>query len=280
MKRWMPPLVLLFLACAAVIAQLPGTAPDPTPFQRGSYAVLAQAESALAAGHPAQSLKALRVGYDRAQYEGQTAVAERIRRRMGLAGKALLPTNPEAAWPFLEAYALLGDDFTRDAAAVEGFCLSDPKTARPRFVYHLTRPDGRSYWGNRPEAEWRGLWPLWNGWKALTGKAQVSGAYLEAKPDWPQSSFTWLLSLPMRTTNRPPMPAFATLESPRNPSGPCWFQDNGPLQPALLQSSGRWQTPPIMTKPGQFLSRVLLFTQDLPPRKGLAMTLIHEYKPL
>ncbi len=280
MRRWLAPAGLLLLAGLAVVAHLPGSAPHYTAFSRGSFAVLASAEDALAAGRDGRALVDFRAAYDRALYEGNNPAAHRIRERMGLAGEELWRRRPKQAWPFLEAFALLGDDFTRDASAVENFALNAPQTTPPEFVYHLTRPDGNSFWETEPEAEWRGLWPLWEGWKAVTGQAQVDGVYLEAKPDWPASNFTWRLALPMRASNRPPFSASMTLECASAPSGPCWVKEGGRYQTAQPEGPGRWSLPALMTQPGQKPESVLLFTQGPPPRRGLAILLIRRYQPL
>jgi hypothetical protein len=279
-KRWLAPAGLLLLAGLAVAVHLPGSAPHYTAFSRGSFAVLASAEDELAAGREKRALSDFRAAYDRALYEGNNAAAHRIRERMGLAGEALWRRRPQQAWPFLETFALLGDDFTRDASAVEDFVLNGSSSAPSEFVYHLTRSDGNSFWETEPQVEWRGLWPLWEEWKAVTGQAQVDGVYLEAKPDWPSSNFTWQLTLPMRASNRPPFPASMILECASGPSGPCWVKEGGRYLTAQPEGPGRWRLPALMTQPGQKPESVLLFTQSLPPRRGLSILLIRRYQPL
>ena len=206
MKRWLPPAGLLLLAGLAVVVHLPGSAPHYTAFSRGSFAVLASAEDELAADREGRALVDFRAAYDRALYEGNNPAAHRIRERMGLAGEALWRRRPKQAWPFLEAFALLGDDFTRDASAVEDFALNASSAAPSEFVYHLTRPGGNSFWENAPEAEWRGLWPLWDGWKAVTGQARWTGFTWRPSPTGPRAASPGGWSCPCGPATARPFP--------------------------------------------------------------------------
>jgi hypothetical protein len=119
-------------------------------FARGSYAPLTQAERFLDSGRPQAALDTFKIVYLRARYEGQPNMAERVRFRIGSAGRSLAQSKPDEAWSFLEAYSLLAADFSPAAEQVEDYCLQSPTAARSTFEYHLLRSDGRTFWGEEP----------------------------------------------------------------------------------------------------------------------------------
>lgn len=272
-------LALAALAGAAVWLHLPAQTHRPSPFHRGAYGALARAEASLRAGDFAGALRAFRAAYVRTRHEAQSGLAERVRWRIGGAGKDLLKNDPEAAWPFFEAFALLSPDFSADALAVEGLVLDATRGATSRFEYGLVRPDGLTYWGGFPEAEWTTLWPLWRSYQNLTGKPIASGIYLEAKPDWPARRFTYLVPLDLRGGDLP-FPAALDVRAPFSGPAVCWVQERSPFREAKAAGPGRWTLDGITARRGQVPARVLFFSDALPPRTGARITLVREYRPL
>ncbi|MFZ5984808.1 MAG: hypothetical protein ACOYXN_10630 [Acidobacteriota bacterium] len=277
--RILVPVALAALACAAVWLHLPAQTSRPSPFQRGAYGALARAEACLRSGDTAGSLRAFRAAYVRTRHEAQSGLAERVRWRIGAAGKDLLLTDARAAWPFFEAFALLSPDFSGDALAVEGLVLDATRGATSRFEYDLVRPDGLTYWGAFPEVEWTGLWPLWRSYQSLTGKPMASGIYLEARPDWPARRFTCLIPVDLRGGTLP-FPAALEVRAPFAKPAVCWVQERAPFREAKPAGQGRWSLDGITQKRGQVPVRVLFFSDAVPPRAGVRVTLVREYKPL
>ena len=139
-------------------------------FQSASYAPLVQAEEAIRKGQPASALNAFLAVLHRAVYAGEQNTAEQVRWRIGIAGRDFVPTQFDEAWGFLECYALLSKDFSRESLEVESYVLSQPVPSRAIFEYSLLRPNGLTQWGGRPKREWTRLWPLMQSWKSLSGK--------------------------------------------------------------------------------------------------------------
>jgi hypothetical protein len=271
--------LLAAAACAAVWLHLPAQTRRPTAFQRGAYGALARAEASLRAGDAAGALRAFRAAYVRTRHEAQSGLSERVRWRIGGAGKDLLRTDARAAWPFFQAYALLSPDFSADALAVEGLVLDATRGAVTSFEYDLVRGDGLTFWGAFPETEWTALWPLWTAHKNLTGKPLASGIYLEAKPGWPDRRFTFLVPLDLRGGGLP-FPASLQIASPFDGPATCWVQERGPFREARPGGPGRWSLDGITAKRGQIPLRALFFSDALPPRSGTRITLVRAYKPL
>jgi hypothetical protein len=77
-------------------------------------------------------------------------VFERVRLRIGAAGKSLAPGAPEQAWPFLSWYCLNAQDFTVSSAVVESWLLKEGFSNGP-FEYALMDSRGeQTVWGARP----------------------------------------------------------------------------------------------------------------------------------
>jgi len=144
-------LIPAMLAVAAVVTHLPGltrrTAPDL--FQQSALSPLVHAEALLARGRTEEALAAFKLAGARAFRESQKGVFERVRLRIGAAGKDLATRNPDKAWPFLAWYCLNVQDFTRSSAIVETWML-ERDLSKGRFEYALMEPDGRkTIWGAR-----------------------------------------------------------------------------------------------------------------------------------
>ena len=138
--------------------------------QRSSYAPLVQAEETLQKGQLTRALDAFLTVFHRAVYEGEQGTAEQVRWRIGIVGQDLVSTKLDQAWPFLESYALLSQDFSQDSSQLENYVLLHSALDSGLFAYNLLRPDGLTQWGERPVREWARLWPLMQGWKNLSGK--------------------------------------------------------------------------------------------------------------
>ncbi|MGC8764059.1 MAG: hypothetical protein ACP5VN_10600 [Acidobacteriota bacterium] len=279
MRRTLPSTIFALLAAVAVLLHLPTLERRPSPFARGAYAVVARAEEALAAGRRGEALRAFRAAYVRTRHEAQSGLSERVRNRVGLAGKALLAADPSAAWPFLEAFALFSPDFSRDGAAVEEWVLEATQGRTHRFTYRLLREDGRTYWGAAPEAEWTGLWPLWTAWHRFTKKSPAATVALEAKPGWPQKAFVLQVALDLRGGSRP-FPAALEASGPFAPGTALLLLGEGPPRVVPLEGPGRWRSAGLGEQSGCLPSRLLFFTDGLPPRRGLTVRLVREYRPL
>ncbi len=283
MRKFVPLLAALVMAAVAVLVHLPGVTPEPTPFTRGSFAVLPQAEHELQAGHLDAAMENLRAAYGRAIFEGRPGIAERIRNRTGLAGVGLLDqhagSGAEGAWPFLEAFALWSDDFNRDAAGVENACLSRPALHKTRFEYRLTRPDGSTFWGRQPFLDCTGLWPMLLAWMNTTTKPLVSGLYLEKNVPWPAASYALVVPLDLRNTM--PLAIQGNVHVTGASAGAqVLYTPPNPFGKADQVSTGHWVAKNLLAKRGQALSRVILFTGDLPGPRSLTVTLVRDYRPL
>jgi uncharacterized membrane protein YidH (DUF202 family) len=145
-----PPMIFTILLCMIVaVALLHFFKPllaQPNAFGRGSYSPLSIAESHLRGGRGDLALNEFMTAYVRAAYEGQAAVMERVRWRMGSAGKQLATEAREKAWLLLETYVLLSDHFCQDSGAAETFLLESSEGTSTRFVYELIQPDGLTRW--------------------------------------------------------------------------------------------------------------------------------------
>lgn len=286
MPRLLSLLLALVLATGAVLLHLPAMTPPVAPFARGSFAVLPEAEQALKAGNPGAALDHLRAAYGRAIFEGRPGIAERIRTRTGLAGMELLgkkgqpnPAGPAGAWPFLEAFALWSDDFNRDAGSVEAAFLSRPNLHTTRFEYHLTRPDGSTFWAGQPVLEWTGLWPFWLTWMETTTKPLVAGLYQEKGVSWPAASY--VLAVPLDLRNQTPLAAQAEIAASGVTGGAqCLYSPPSPFAKADPAGPGRWKVQGLLSRPGGSLTRILLFTESLPGPRCLSITLVRDYRPL
>jgi hypothetical protein len=277
------PLLLVWLvACAGAIwfHRSPAVGAK-NAFQRGSYSVLLDAERALAAGKSDLALARFRTAYVRARYEGQSGVAERIRRRVALAGKDLARKDPAKGWPFLEMYALLSPDFGRDALAVEEFCLSECPPGWNRFEYHLTRPDGRSAWGVPWSSEWTGLWPWLRKWDSTVGKQSVDHLHEDALADWPRSPFVSALAIHLL---RGPLdlPATTFVETGSARVRGCWFDypRAHEFRPASPGGPGRWSASGVPFIPYDGIPRFAVFSSALPPPRGYRVVLVRTYEAL
>lgn len=274
--------ILGFWAVAAVgaaVLHIPSIAPMKDPYQRGSYAALVDAEKALAQGQPALALKHLQAAYVRAQYEGHVGVAERIRRRMALAGRGFRETAPAQAWPFLEAYALLSEDFGKDAIAVEDLYLSDSVTSVPRFEYRLTRPGGESFWSDPWATEWTGIWDQWRWWNSLAGRRVVEGLYADTRQEWPRARFVTHLA-PFFRSGPNPVSGAVVVETPKTSQVvACWYSKGAGLKPGAPDGPGRWTLPDLLVPPNA-APRVAVFSDAFPPPKGYQIVLVREYQPL
>ena len=283
MSRVAPLLLAVALVVAAVLLHLPTMAPQVTPFTRGSFAVLPEAERDLQAGNTAAALDGFRVAYARAVFEGRPGIAERIRARTGLAGAGLLNgKNPEGAWPFLEAFALWSDDFNRDAGWVESAVLSRPALRKTRFEYRLTRPDGSTFWDGQPMLDPTGLWPFLLTWMETTTKPFASGLYLEKGAPWPTASYALVIPLDLRNTTAmaAQLEAAVAGASGTSPSAQCLFTPPSPFGKAERIAPGRWQVKNLLTQRGGTLTRVILFTDALPGPRSVSLTLVRDYRPL
>lgn len=277
--RILGPLLGVLLTAAAVVLHLPALERRPSPFARGAYAVLARAEEDLAAGRFSDALRRFRAAYVRTRHEAQSGLAERVRNRVALAGKELLRRDLSLAWPFLEAFALLSPDFSRDAAAAEEWALEATRGRATRFSYDLLRADGRTYWGAAPEAEWTGLWPLWKSWYRFTKKSFAATAALEAKPGWPVRAFALDVTLDLAGGSLP-FPSRLEVSGPFAPGTALLFGDRGPLREVPPGGPGRWTVADAASRAGRLPSRLLFFTDAVPPRRGLSVRLVREYRPL
>lgn len=273
------PTLGLLLAAAAVVLHLPALERRPSPFERGAYAVLTRAEEALAAGRRDEALGAFRAAYVRTRHEAQSGLSERVRNRMGLVGKNLLRKDFAEAWPFLEAFALLSPDFSRDAAAVEGWVLEATRGGVTRFTYELLRASGRTYWGAAPQGEWTGLWPLWTAWYRFTKKSPAETLALQARDNWPRRAFVLEVALDLASGSRP-FPCELEVSGPFPPHTVLLWTDGGPAREAPATGPGRWTAAEVGQRPGRLPVRLLFFTDSVPPRRGLAVRLVRAYRPL
>lgn len=267
------------LTTLSIWVHLPSQTRRPSSFARGVYAPLTHAERHLAQGKLAEALISFRVAHTRARLEGQTGISERIRLRMGGAGKALLGPSPHFAWSFFESYALLSTDFSRDAAAVEALILDATGGAEASFSYRLLRDDGCTFWGAAPELEWTGLWPLWRRIDGLSRKPVFRGIFMKSEPTWPVSAYTLLIPLYIKRGTAS-HPSIATLAgAPEGTTHVLYWDSNSPRygEPTGL---GNWNLNSLMETRWHFFWRVVIFCDTLPNRKGLDLKITRNYEPL
>jgi hypothetical protein len=60
----------------------------------------------------------------------------------------------------------------------------------------------------------------------------------------------------------------------------CLFTPPSPFGKAEPGAPGHWQIKGLLARPGGSLSRILLFTDTLPGRRCLSITLVRDYRPL
>lgn len=278
-KRFLLPAIFATLAAAALLVHLPSTAESPTPMQRGSYAILLDAEQSLASAQLGQAIDQFHFAWNRAGAEGQPNMAERIRWRMGSAGKELLAKDDNVAWPFFAAYALLSDDFTRDAQAVENMVLTGGHNASGTFEYPLTLDDGRSFWGTVPDVDWRGLWSSQSSWKGLFSQARLGGPLADAKLELPSASYVLFLRFEMRARNNIPLETQLSVKVPDAVGGACWVRQGRDIEVCEADGNGGWQGQ-VMSKRGQVPSWVILFSDNAPAHAKLTVSLLRQYQTL
>jgi len=145
------------LALVAALAHLPQFVKGPVApdFAQDVYGPIVRAEAHWAAGDRPAALALWQQALVRAARTGRLDVQERIRRRVGAAGRELALRDTEAGWPALARYALWSEDFGRDAAAVESWSLTNGHQ-QSVFRYPLVLNSRRTVWGSRPKYV-----PLW-----------------------------------------------------------------------------------------------------------------------
>ena len=156
MRLLLRSLLLVFIALAVVL-HLPAldAAPVNTTFTQGAYIPLVKAEKLLANGQTGRALEAFQLAAMRGIHCGREGVFNRIRNRIGWAGKALGPKDFKNAWPFLARYALWSQNFDHDARRVESWTLTT--FHKPTvFDYPVILSSHRTVWNDQPE--WVTLW--------------------------------------------------------------------------------------------------------------------------
>jgi hypothetical protein len=151
-------LLSLVLCCAAVLLHLPALDSPllgPQDFTQGAYRPLVTAEKELSSGQPEAALRHFQLAAMRAIHVGRSDVYDRIRFRLGDAGKALAAASFAAGWPYLARFALWAEAFDPNARWVEGWALSHVRT-EGRFSYPIVLTSGPTVWGDVPERI-----PLW-----------------------------------------------------------------------------------------------------------------------
>jgi hypothetical protein len=267
---------------AAALLHLPAFSRPQSAFQRGSYAVLLDAEEALAKGRAPEALSLLRAAYIRARYESQSGVAERIRHRMAAVGRELLSRDPQKAWPFFETAVLLSADFSRDALAAEDLILSNPATARRRFEYRLTGPSGVSAWGSPCSSEWTALWPRRKRWESLHGGRPSDGLFADYERTWPSARYGLTVSLYLQR-GAMEIPGRTMIEAPgAGLVKGCWFDfpRQHEFRPATAAGNSRWVADGLPFIPYGGIPRIVVFTDSLPPKGGIQVLLIREYESI
>ena len=146
------PLAAVVLAGLAVVLHLPALDPPVglTDFSQGAYRPLLRAEAELAAGHAGQALAAYQVAAMRAIRCGRDGVFDRIRLRLGSAGRQLAEKNRAGAWSLLSRYALWSQNFDAESRTVESWLLTRPGWG-PEFAYPVVLEDGRTVWNDKPQ---------------------------------------------------------------------------------------------------------------------------------
>lgn len=142
----------LLLAAAAVLLHLPALdAPPSAPdFAQGAYRPLLRAEHDLAGGRTEEALSSFQLAAMRAIHVGRLDVYDRIRLRLGHAGKTLAAARLSAGWPYLSRFVLWANAFDPNARLVENWVLASvPNDGR--FAYPVVLASGRTVWGDRPE---------------------------------------------------------------------------------------------------------------------------------
>ena len=276
------------LAALAVVLQV--VQPAATTAQtRGSFASLPAAEAALEKGDAARGLDLLVVNVTRATYEGLPGVAERIRRRTALAGVAILEgklaiasaqgADPDqAAWPFFETAALLAADFDASAIPAESLYLQRLGNQIHRFVYRMTRGDGVTVWGDRPDTDWTAIWPLLHRWNAISGRKNLGGIYTEQTLEWPKRTFATLWKCELKGPRRPA--PFTIITAGVRRGDKVWFGAPVRLAPGQPGSEESWSFESDPLKGSPFPTRLLLFADEIPTPSAVTLTLVHEYKAL
>ncbi len=143
--------LLVFIALAVVL-HLPALDATPvnTTFAQGAFIPLMKAERDLKQGNSTNAMGAFQLAAMRAHRAGDKAAFQRIRWRMGAAGKTTSAKDFEKGWPFLARYALWSGDFDRDARRVESWTLS--RFHKPTvFDYPVILNSHRTIWNDGPK---------------------------------------------------------------------------------------------------------------------------------
>jgi hypothetical protein len=147
----------LLLAVLAVFIHLSAGGPNRAndDFAQGAYRPLMRAERSLNEGKVDLAVRDFQLAAMRAIRFGREDVFNRIRLRLGSAGRGTGEKEFTAGWPLLSRYALWSDNFDRDSRRVERWALSSGR-GPAEYRYPIILENGRTIWGN--EAEWVSLW--------------------------------------------------------------------------------------------------------------------------
>ena len=242
-----------------------------------SLAPLVHAEEALTTGEYEKALNSYRVAFTRAVNEGRTATSEVIRRRIALAGKDIMEKSPDMAWEFLQSYVLLVKNFNEQAFRVESLYLDNPHVIKTRFVYVCT--PGTTEWIQDIQADYTAMWKLNPLITRLKKNARVGDLSKWRKPEWPIRKYVFGTTGVLYSGGRA-LPTKLIVESERSLKGKCVLVTNAKYSVKRLSNDGGWEFDGLFTRPRRLIARILIFTDQIPPKQGPKIKLVHEYKSL
>lgn len=276
MKKLVPTVLLLLLAALAILMNSPSAPKDPAPsiFAQGALEPLVQVEASLKAGNHVQALQALQVALLRTRRDDKQGLFNRIRFRLGWAGKDLAPKNFKDAWPLLERYALFAPNFGRTSRRLEGWCLSrrlGPKDFRYALISSATSDSFRL---SRPVKA-----PLWLYRELPDGfpLTRLSGGLYGASPEHLPTRGYWSWVWDMANFRVGPGLDDVQVESRETGEARFCLSVNNRIQWTNGTNAGAGAL--SITPPPDTLIDRLVLTGNLFP-KHLSVWLIHSYHPL
>ena len=270
--------VLVLLAIGLHVPYVDRQVSPTSGFRRGSYAVLVTAEKDLKGARTESALAGLKIAFVRALYEGQGAVAERIRYRVGTAGIDLLKSKASDPWPFFEAFALLSPEFNAASLQVEDCLLGESASKLAGFEYRILMKDGRTFWNARSSRGVTSVRRLVGWWQVRTG--HFSGETFDLKLRAEKPAQRYYVIYPMRMSCGSSARAAEGWAAVHNASRPiCWFDLSGTYNEARPIDSVRWQAEGLFLIPTQALNKVVILS-DQWNAEAQSISIFHVYHPL
>jgi len=264
------------MAGLAIVSHLPAAKADPHTsfFAQGALIPLLDAEQALKAGEQSQAADCFRTVLLRTKRDDHPALYERVRFRLGWAGRKLANNDFKEAWPLLQRYALFSSHFGVTSRAVEGWCLEN-RLGQSEFCYTLISPPSyETPWLTRYQRA-----PLWL-YRKLPPDFKLSrlpGGLYDATPSQFSQRGRW--SWTWSTTGMKTGPGLASIDvQTSHPNTAYYYISIDNFFEWNSVASGPRNSIQISSSAPRLMDRVLCIGNNLPP--GTSIMLIHTYQPL